>query len=36
MLQKKILVVDDELSITRLLKLNLEKTGAFEVTISEH
>ena len=28
---KRILVVDDELSITRLLKLNLEQTGDYEV-----
>ena len=28
---KKILIIDDESSITRLLKLNLEKTGAFVV-----
>jgi len=28
---KKILVVDDETTITRLLKLNLEKTGAYVV-----
>src|SRR5258706_15639749 len=31
MLPKKILVVDDEVTITRLLKLNLEKTGAYVV-----
>ena len=31
MLPKKILVVDDETTITRLLKLNLEKTGAYLV-----
>ena len=31
MMKKKILVVDDETSITRLLKLNLEKGGAFIV-----
>ena len=31
MVKKKILVVDDEASITRLLKLNLEKNGAFLV-----
>lgn len=31
MVKKKILVVDDETSITRLLKLNLEKNGAFTV-----
>lgn len=30
-MKKKILVVDDETSITRLLKLNLEKNGAFTV-----
>ena len=29
--EKKILVVDDEPTITRLLKLNLEKTGAYIV-----
>ena len=28
---KRILVVDDEVSFTRLLKLNLEQTGEFEV-----
>jgi two-component system, OmpR family, phosphate regulon response regulator PhoB len=31
MIKKRILVVDDEVSITRLLKLNLERTGRFEV-----
>ena len=31
MTPKKVLVVDDEVTITRLLKLNLEKTGAFMV-----
>lgn len=31
MQKKKILVVDDEVSFTRLLKLNLERTGNFEV-----
>ncbi len=31
MVPKKILVVDDETSITRLLKLNLEKSGAYVV-----
>jgi CheY-like chemotaxis protein len=30
-MKKKILVVDDEVSITRLLKLNLEQTGKYEV-----
>ena len=29
--KKKVLVVDDEVSITRLLKLNLEKTGKYTV-----
>jgi two-component system, OmpR family, response regulator len=29
--QKKILIVDDESAITRLLKLNLENTGAYVV-----
>jgi two-component system, OmpR family, response regulator len=29
--KKRILVVDDEPSITRLLKLNLERTGEYEV-----
>jgi CheY-like chemotaxis protein len=29
--RRRILVVDDEPSITRLLKLNLEQTGEFEV-----
>lgn len=31
MVQKKILIVDDEVSITRLLKLNLEKSGIYVV-----
>jgi len=31
MITKRILVVDDEQSITRLLKLNLEKTGFYTV-----
>jgi two-component system, OmpR family, response regulator len=31
MLEKKILIVDDEQAITRLLKLNLENTGAYLV-----
>src|SRR5437867_3684796 len=30
---KKILIVDDEVSFTRLLKLNLEQNGAFEVRV---
>jgi len=29
--RKRILVVDDEASITRMLKLNLERTGKYEV-----
>ncbi len=29
--KKRILLIDDELSFTRMLKLNLEKTGAYEV-----
>ena len=29
--KQKILVIDDEPSITRLLKLNLELTGLYEV-----
>lgn len=31
MSKRRILIVDDEVSITRLLKLNLERTGRFEV-----
>jgi two-component system, OmpR family, alkaline phosphatase synthesis response regulator PhoP len=30
---KRILIVDDDVSFTRLLKLNLEQTGAYEVRI---
>lgn len=29
--KKRILIIDDEVSFTRLLKLNLEQTGAYEV-----
>ena len=29
--KKKILVIDDEVSFARMVKLNLEKTGGFEV-----
>lgn len=29
--KKRILLIDDEPSLTRLLKLNLERTGAYEV-----
>ena len=33
---KKILAIDDEPGVTRLIKLNLEKTGAYEVlTVNE-
>jgi len=31
MLKKKILVVDDEVAMTRMLKRNLESTGRYEV-----
>jgi CheY-like chemotaxis protein len=31
--KKRILVVDDEVSFTRLLKLNLEQTGLYEVLV---
>jgi len=36
MTPKKIMVVDDEVSITRLLKLNLEKNGNFIVRVENH
>ena len=29
--RKRILIIDDEVGLTRLLKLNLEQTGAYEV-----
>ena len=29
--KRRILIIDDEASFTRMVKLNLEKTGAFEV-----
>jgi CheY-like chemotaxis protein len=29
--KKRILIIDDEVSFTRMVKLNLEKAGAFEV-----
>lgn len=32
MAKKKILIIDDEQSITKLLKFMLEKTGAYEVS----
>ncbi len=31
--KKRILVVDDEVSFARMVKLNLEKTGAYEVRV---
>jgi len=31
--KKRLLVVDDEVSFTRLLKLNLERTGEYEVCV---
>lgn len=31
MIKKRILIIDDETTITRLLKLNLEKTGTYAV-----
>lgn len=30
-MKKKILVIDDEVALTRMLKLNLERTGKYEV-----
>lgn len=33
---KKILVIDDEPAITRLVKLNLERTGNYEVRTENH
>jgi CheY-like chemotaxis protein len=33
MKKKRILIVDDEVSFTRLLKLNLEQTGHFDVRV---
>ena len=35
MRKKRILLIDDERSFTRMLKLNLEETGAYEV-IAKH
>ena len=29
--RKRILIIDDEVGLTRLLKINLEQTGAYEV-----
>ena len=34
--KKKVLLVDDEESLTKLIKLNLEATGQFEVAIENH
>ena len=36
MTPKKVLVVDDEAGFTKLLKMNLEKTGDFEVRIENN
>jgi CheY-like chemotaxis protein len=33
---KRILVIDDEPSITRTMKVNLERTGAYEVRAENH
>ena len=30
-MKKRILVVDDEVALTRIIKLNLERTGSYEV-----
>ncbi len=35
-MKKKILVVDDEASLTRLIKANLERTGKYEVMTENH
>ena len=34
--KKKILIIDDEVGYTRMVKLNLEKTGEFEVREVNH
>jgi CheY-like chemotaxis protein len=34
--KKKILVIDDETTFTRMLRLNLEKTGEYEVREEKH
>jgi len=31
--KKKILIIDDEVSFTRMVKMNLEKTGTFDVRV---
>ncbi len=36
MTKKKILIVDDEASVTRMVKLSLEQTGAYEVRTENH
>lgn len=36
MLKKKILIVDDEAALTRMVRLNLEKTGEFMVREVNH
>ena len=36
MAKKKILIVDDEAGLTRMVKLNLEATGLFEVEVQNN
>ncbi|MBM3846394.1 MAG: response regulator [Verrucomicrobia bacterium] len=36
MSKKRILIVDDESSLTRVVRLNLEGTGRFEVRVENH
>jgi CheY-like chemotaxis protein len=36
MTKKRILVVDDEVALTRMVKLNLERTGNYEVRTENH
>ena len=36
MSKKRLLLVDDEEGFTRLLKLNLEQTGSYEVRVENH
>ncbi len=36
MTKKKILIIDDEASVTRMVKLSLEQTGAYEVRTENH
>ncbi len=33
---KKVLLIDDEVAFTQLVKLNLEKTGKYEVRVENH